>query len=97
MDDTDGFDDEDDDEDFDDSAKWGPPLPICKGSYKTLEDIDKDAPNIPEHCSHLYTIEALRDTMRAALDNYTALMKNGYDKKFNTFADAVVDSGKRAV
>ena len=70
------------------------PLEDCKGSYEKLEDIPRDAPS---HCRNLYIIQALRHNLTDALGQYDELIEGGYDRKFNTYADAVARSGNKQI
>ncbi|KXJ84788.1 hypothetical protein Micbo1qcDRAFT_226918 [Microdochium bolleyi] len=68
--------------------------PECKANYGKIEDIPSDA---NEYCKDLYILEVLQKTLSDSLTNYDALVNGGYDKKFNTYADAVVKSGNSVV
>ncbi|XP_044724772.1 putative glycoside hydrolase family 18 protein [Hirsutella rhossiliensis] len=71
-----------------------PPREECKGVYDKLEDIPLDA---SYDCRGLYVLYALRSMHRDSLEKYDKLLDGGYDKKFNTYADAVVRSGNKQV
>lgn len=70
------------------------PLDDCKGNYKKLEDVPRDA---PAHCRNLYILQALKQNLTDALVQYDDLMKGGYDKKFDTYAEAVARSGNKQI
>ncbi|KAK3360576.1 killer toxin alpha/beta [Lasiosphaeria hispida] len=81
----------------DDPDKQLPPVPsACKGSYDTLEKI-RDDKSIPSHCALIYMTEVLANTLKNSMATYDRIISEGYDKKFNTYADAVVKGGKKAV
>lgn len=67
-----------------------PPLQPCPSIYTTFEQLDKDADTMPGNCRALYSIQALDSLLSAALANYSNIMKNGYDDKFDACANAVV-------
>ncbi|KAK3317910.1 killer toxin alpha/beta [Apodospora peruviana] len=71
-------------------------LSDCKGSYDSLEKIG-EAADIPSHCVPVYMVEVMANILTNSMKEYDDLMADGYDRKFNTYADAVVKSGKRAV
>lgn len=64
----------------------------CGNTYATLEDIESDAENISDDCLPLYLLQALQANISASMSDYNDMMANDYDDKFNTYADAVVDS-----
>ena len=66
--------------------------PPCTASYATIEDLDADSGNIPDNCKSLYIVSTLNNVLTAALQNYTDMMNNGYDDKFNTYSHAVADN-----
>ncbi|KAL3486230.1 hypothetical protein BJX62DRAFT_246961 [Aspergillus germanicus] len=78
-----------------------PPLPDdypeCTASYDDLESIDKDFGRIHELCIGQYILEALQKNFTASLTAYDALMEDGYDGKFKTYAKAVVSASKKVV
>lgn len=69
----------------------GPPLATCSGNYTTFEQLDKDAATMPGNCRALYAVQALDALLTSSLEKYTAIMANGYDDKFNTYADYTVE------
>ena len=74
-----------------------PALADCKATnFDTLEKI-RDASGLPEHCAALYSVEVLSKKLKDAMASYEELMNSGYDKKFDTYADAVVSSGGKTV
>ncbi|KAI9675883.1 MAG: hypothetical protein M1822_008892 [Bathelium mastoideum] len=80
----------------DDQGPFTDPPP-CTASYATIEDLDADAGNIPENCKSLYIVSTLSNVLSAALQNYTDMMNNGYDDKFNTYSNAVADNAGQEV
>lgn len=85
--------------DEDDMDWWFPDPPIksvvgCDGDYKDLDSIPKDA---PAQCKNLYILQAMKHTLEDSLKEYNDLLSGGYDKKFETYADAVVKGGNEAI
>lgn len=72
-------------------------LPPCKNSYPDLTTMDSDSGNIPLHCAALYTLETLSTLFATSLKNYTDIVNNHYDKKFQTYAHAVSDGASETV
>ncbi|KAH7310815.1 hypothetical protein B0I35DRAFT_358159 [Stachybotrys elegans] len=66
----------------------------CKGTYDQLSSIPSDT---PRHCKNLYILQSLRKMLKDTLQTYDNLINGGYDKKFNTYADAVVQGGNKQV
>jgi chitinase len=79
-----------------DTQPLPPALADCNANYDTLEKI-RDADNIPEHCAAIYAVEVLAKKLKDAMKTYDDLIKSGYDKKFDTYADAVVGGSTKAV
>lgn len=72
------------------------PLATCNDHFDSLEKI-RDASNLPEHCAALYSVEVLSARLKTAMTSYDALVASGYDKKFQTYADVVVQGSTKAV
>ena len=68
------------------------PMAPCDDKHLTLEELDSAADIIPAHCVHIYTLEVLDRLLKEGLSNYTAIMEDGYEGKFDTYAEAVVKS-----
>ncbi|KAI0540897.1 hypothetical protein GGR58DRAFT_511384 [Xylaria digitata] len=64
-------------------------LEVCDKSYKSLDDIVDDADNVPDHCAALYILPILKGIATKALDRYYDILDDGYDKKFDVYAEAV--------
>ncbi|KAH8896256.1 hypothetical protein GQ53DRAFT_713976 [Thozetella sp. PMI_491] len=95
-----GFDpDNQDDEDVDWYWDWPNP-PSTSGcgttSAATLEDLAADS-GVSDNCRAVYTIQLLQKNFTTSMGHYNDLIKNGYDKKFNTYAGAVVDGAPKDV
>ena len=88
---------DDQEDDWDKYEEWPPALSPCDGSYDSIEAIEKAGDSIPWHCRDRYIVEVLKKMHAAALGDYDKLMNGGYDKKFKTYAGAVVASGKSVV
>ncbi|KAK3896844.1 killer toxin subunits alpha/beta, partial [Staphylotrichum tortipilum] len=85
-----------DDKDWDDE-ELPPPLSKCQdAAYATVDDVQNKG-DIPFHCRPVYLAEVLSNTIKKAMTQYDDLIKSGYDRKFNTYADAVVEGGDKAV
>jgi hypothetical protein len=76
-----------------------PPLPDCtaSSSYTSLDAIEANANNIPAECLSLYIVTVLKNTLDDALDRYDALLAGDYDKSFDIYAKAVVNSAGKQV
>ncbi|KAL5358871.1 hypothetical protein BJX96DRAFT_173834 [Aspergillus floccosus] len=71
----------------------GDPLPSCGGGdYSTPEALDNDLANIPSNCQFQYTLQTLATVLKAAKANYSDIMADDYDSKFDTYSKAVADS-----
>ncbi|KAF9885845.1 hypothetical protein FE257_012317 [Aspergillus nanangensis] len=69
------------------------PLPDCDGGdYSTLEALDDDLANIPSNCRFRYTLKTLGTLLDTAMTDYSDILDDGYDDKFDTYASAVADS-----
>lgn len=75
------------------------PSDCAASPYNTLEDIDAalNSGTYDEECLNQYTLEVLQKNLQTSLDRYNAIMADHYDNKFNTFADAVVNSAPKQV
>lgn len=69
----------------------------CTANYTKLEDVQHDVGQLPYSCLNLYIIQALQSTLQASLAGYDNLIKEGYDNKFKTYAEAVAKSGTSQV
>jgi hypothetical protein len=87
----------DDGEGLDDEDLPDMPYTPCDAQYNTLDDLDAAATSIPDHCVTLYTVTALKNLLNEALTNYTSMMADGYDKKFNTYAKAIASSAGKTL
>ncbi|KAL8413204.1 hypothetical protein RB594_004724 [Gaeumannomyces avenae] len=85
----------------DNDANEGLPekLSKCKdGPFESIEHVTAYPPGvIPTHCVPVYIAEVLARDIKKAMDDYDDLMEDGYNKKFNTYADAVAKGGNSAV
>jgi chitinase len=84
-------------DDLEQYEEWPPALSSCDGSYDSIDAIEKAGNSIPNHCKDRYIVEVLKKMHSTALSDYDKLINGGYDKKFKTYADAVVKSGKSVV
>lgn len=74
-----------------------PPAPStdgCSGDYSDLDSIPQDA---PAQCKNLYILQALKHILDDSLKECNDLLNGGYDKKFETYADAVVKGGNEGL
>ncbi|KAK0724372.1 hypothetical protein B0H67DRAFT_606956 [Lasiosphaeris hirsuta] len=75
------------------------------GEFPDNHDDDWQPPPVPSACkgpSHpagvpIYMIEVLSNTLKNSMATYDKVISDGYDKNFNTYADAIVKGGKKAV
>ncbi|KAI3545124.1 hypothetical protein CABS03_14973 [Colletotrichum abscissum] len=65
------------------------PLAKCDGTYDNIDDVHNDKGNIPNHCINKYVIGALGKMLKKAVGEYSEIMDDDYDKKFEYFADAL--------
>lgn len=91
-----GGDDGDDDGEEEDNGP-SPDIPDCTASYKTLEDMDADAANVPNNCKGYYLVATLNVVFQDALTSYNDMITHGYDGKFNTYSNAVAGSAENTV
>ncbi|KAH6603443.1 glycoside hydrolase family 18 [Trichoderma cornu-damae] len=82
----DSLDPDNDDEGLSDTD----PLAPCDDEYGAMEELDAAAGHIPEHCVTLYTLTALNGLLQTSIRNYTDIMSDGYDDKFDIYAESVV-------
>ena len=70
------------------------PFPPCPNpaNYNSVDEIIADS-NIPQNCMNMYLMNALSATISTALDNYTNIMNNGYEGKYNAYAREVRGQG----
>ncbi|KAL2833014.1 hypothetical protein BDW59DRAFT_157153 [Aspergillus cavernicola] len=60
----------------------------CTKSYEVLEDIPDD---VESACVSLYVLETMRTMLKNDLQNYTDILDDGYDGKFQMYAEVVAD------
>ncbi|KAL4733759.1 glycoside hydrolase [Aspergillus similis] len=63
----------------------------CNKTYATLDDIAADADNIASYCMATYIVGVQSATLDAALENYTAIINDGYDNKFKVYSDYMAE------
>lgn len=69
-------------------------LASCDKTYTKLDDIPDDA---PWNCAAIYILQALRATLADTLTRYNDIISKGYDGKFKTYSEAVVQSAPYAI
>ncbi|RDW76305.1 Peptidoglycan-binding Lysin subgroup [Aspergillus mulundensis] len=72
-------------------------LADCDQTFSSIEEIEDNIGDIPEECISEYLLVALQKQLDDTLSRYDALMEDGYDKSFDVYAGAVVDSGEKQV
>lgn len=85
---------DDDDSDWLMDEPTPPPAAKCDGDYSSLDDIPQDA---PAQCKNLYILQAMKHDLDDSLKQYNDLLNGGYDDKFNTYADAIINGGREAI
>ncbi|KAH8892724.1 glycoside hydrolase, partial [Thozetella sp. PMI_491] len=65
-------------------------------TYATLDDVANDN-SVSVECKPRYILGVLANNLTKAMSHYDDLMKDGYDKKFGTYADAVVKGARKTV
>jgi chitinase len=100
--DPDGTDDSCTGTDDDGECNEGDPLhpwtPCDADISGSLDDLSDDTiAGWPTHCVAQYTLEALSNLLADALQNFTDLMANGYDSKFDVYAKSVAASADTQV
>jgi chitinase len=88
--------DQDPFDDNDDLPSPAPDVPRCEATFNSIDDLDA-ASGIPDNCKAQYIVQALSNTLDGAMKNYTDMMNNGYDGKFDTYSHAVADSAGNTV
>ncbi|KAH8429504.1 uncharacterized protein LDX57_007166 [Aspergillus melleus] len=63
------------------------PFPTCDGKYETIDAILKEISRIPVYCVNPYAIAILSEEFKSSLEKYHGLMRDGYNKKFDTYAN----------
>lgn len=61
----------------------------CNSKFRTLDDLEKAKNDIPTECVARYTAEVQIQMMDGAMDKYTELVDQGYDKKFEIYSNYV--------
>ena len=66
------------------------PLPDCDqaGDYHSVDDVVGDD-SIPDFCVNMYLMNALSETLSTSLQDYTDIMDNAYDGKYNAYVREV--------
>ncbi|KAK6502020.1 hypothetical protein TWF481_009838 [Arthrobotrys musiformis] len=62
-----------------------PTLAPCTKDYKTLEEVNNDKANIPNHCMNIYLLRAQANSLEKAINDFDTLLANGYDKKYTVY------------
>lgn len=74
-----------------------PQLPQCTATFDSIEALGNASSSIPEHCSVQYTVQTLSKLLSVSMQNYTNMVNNDYDSKFQTYANAVAGNAGTAV
>lgn len=70
----------------------------CKDNFDSFEALEKaDFSKIPDNCKRTYMLDVLSKSLDGSLKSYDDLVKNKYDKKFNTYASSVADNADKTV
>ncbi|EGX88043.1 glycosyl hydrolase, family 18, putative [Cordyceps militaris CM01] len=69
----------------------------CKGTYASLEDIEKDRDSIPLHCRDEYTLVALSFILKDSISKHDELIQDHYDHNFGVYAEAVANGAQNTV
>jgi hypothetical protein len=64
-------------------------------NYNTLDDVLADL-QFPVECMNVYVLNAMAQVLSAALTNYTAIMADGYQAKYNAYKILVHNQAKLA-
>ncbi|KAL4905791.1 hypothetical protein BDW74DRAFT_184860 [Aspergillus multicolor] len=72
-------------------------LADCDQSFSSINEIEDNIDDIPEECVAEYLLVALQKQLDDTLSRYDALIEDGYEKSFDVYAGAVVDSGEKQV
>ncbi|RVD86020.1 uncharacterized protein DFL_004316 [Arthrobotrys flagrans] len=59
-----------------------PTLAPCDKNYNTLEDVNDDKANIPNHCMNIYLLRAQTNSLEKAVSDYENLLANKYYDKW---------------
>jgi chitinase len=65
----------------------GVPIGPCWDGYDyhTIDDVENGRADIPDHCVNTYLLNALSETMSAALVKFDTIMADNYEKRYNAF------------
>lgn len=72
-------------------------LDSCDGDYATLDNVISDAGKISSHCASIYVLRVLKRLLDESLASYNDIMNDGYDKKFDLYAETVAGMGPSAL
>lgn len=75
-------DSDDEEEDYIDRYYWSG----CTAKYDSLDQIEDAKDILPAHCLEQYMLDVEISNYEGALKKYKDLMDNGYDKKFDVYA-----------
>ncbi|KAF3160006.1 hypothetical protein TWF788_003433 [Orbilia oligospora] len=59
-----------------------PTLAPCDKNYNTLDEINNDKNNIPDHCMNIYLLKAQANSLEKAISDYENLLADDYQKKW---------------
>ncbi|KAK6515917.1 hypothetical protein TWF281_004509 [Arthrobotrys megalospora] len=62
-----------------------PTLAPCDKTYNTLEDVNNDKANIPNHCMNIYLLRAQAKSLGQAITDFETIVANGYNAKFAAY------------
>ncbi|KAL2812789.1 hypothetical protein BDW59DRAFT_167716 [Aspergillus cavernicola] len=73
--------------DDDSMTEWDP----CTSMYDTLDAIEANASNIPDYCMNTYIVGVQHATLNESLANYTDIINDGYDDKFDAYSGYITE------
>ncbi|KAF2718380.1 hypothetical protein K431DRAFT_348748 [Polychaeton citri CBS 116435] len=95
--DTPDSDSGDDDDELQDVPTPADDLQPCNATFNTLEDFQSASASIPAHCLAITMLSTLSNVLNDSLTRYDDIMKNKYDKKFQLYAESIVNGASKAV
>ncbi|KAI0506327.1 hypothetical protein F5B22DRAFT_650887 [Xylaria bambusicola] len=64
-------------------------LAACNSEYHTLDQISSSVDGIPDHCFDTYIVQVELEILNKALNDFDAIVGDGYDRKFDIYERVV--------
>ena len=72
-------------------------LAACNSEYHTLDQISGSIDGIPDHCFDTYIAQVELEILNKALNDFDAIVGDGYDRKFDIYERVVRDQAPASV